>query len=104
MQRQGTGRDIGKQKLHFMLPMNKCILPGRFNNVFSKDAPNLKGYDLAGVTESAGETGGDYYDFIPMSGDYGLVVGDVTGHGIGPALLMAETRAYLKFWLRTLMM
>ena len=65
--------------------------------LFPKDAPDLKGYDLAGLTESAEETGGDYYDFIPMSGgDYGLVVGDVTGHGIGPALLMAETRAYLR--------
>ena len=65
--------------------------------LFPKDAPDLAGYDLAGLTESAEETGGDYYDFIPMSGgDYGLVVGDVTGHGIGPALLMAETRAYLR--------
>jgi serine phosphatase RsbU (regulator of sigma subunit) len=65
--------------------------------LFPKQAPRLKGYDLAGLTESAEETGGDYYDFIPMAnGCYGLVVGDVTGHGIGPALLMAETRAYLR--------
>ena len=57
----------------------------------------LDGLELAGLTESAEQTGGDYYDFVPMSnGDYGLVVGDVTGHGIGPALLMAETRAYLR--------
>ena len=64
--------------------------------LFPENPPDLAGYDLAGLTESA-ETGGDYYDFIPMSGgDYGLVVGDVTGHGIGPALLMAETRAYLR--------
>ena len=65
--------------------------------LFPENPPDLAGYDLAGLTESAEETGGDYYDFIPMSGgDYGLVVGDVTGHGIGPALLMAETRAYLR--------
>ena len=65
--------------------------------LFPKAAPRLKGYDLAGLTESAEETGGDYYDYIPMAkGCYGLVVGDVTGHGIGPALLMAETRAYLR--------
>ncbi len=65
--------------------------------LFPKEAPKLKGYDLAGLTESAEETAGDYYDFIPMPNNcIGLVVGDVTGHGIGPALLMAETRAYLR--------
>ncbi|MDP7010051.1 MAG: fused response regulator/phosphatase [Verrucomicrobiota bacterium] len=65
--------------------------------LFPKEAPKLKGYDLAGLTESAEETAGDYYDFIPMPDNCtGLVVGDVTGHGIGPALLMAETRAYLR--------
>ena len=65
--------------------------------LFPKEAPRLKGYDLAGLTESAEETAGDYYDFISMPNKcIGLVVGDVTGHGIGPALLMAETRAYLR--------
>ncbi|HCE05893.1 MAG TPA: hypothetical protein DEQ62_06130 [Verrucomicrobiales bacterium] len=65
--------------------------------LFPEEAPQLDGLELAGLTESAEQTGGDYYDFVPMSnGDYGLVVGDVTGHGIGPALLMAETRAYLR--------
>ena len=65
--------------------------------LFPKEAPALKGFELAGLTESAEQTGGDYYDFVPMpEGRIGLVVGDVTGHGIGPALLMAETRAYLR--------
>jgi|TARA_B100001971_G_C18197602_1_gene542486 serine phosphatase RsbU (regulator of sigma subunit) len=65
--------------------------------LFPKEAPQLKGYDIAGLTESAEETAGDYYDFISMPNNcIGLVVGDVTGHGIGPALLMAETRAYLR--------
>src|SRR6185503_12895510 len=42
-------------------------------------------------------TGGDYFDYLTMLQDrVGLVVGDVAGHGVGPALLMAETRAYLR--------
>jgi len=65
--------------------------------LFPKEAPALEGFDIAGLTQSADEAGGDYYDYISMpNGCVGLVVGDVTGHGIGPALLMAETRAYLR--------
>jgi PAS domain S-box-containing protein len=65
--------------------------------LFPKAAPRLPGYDLAGATYPAEATGGDYFDYLPMlHGAVGLVVGDVTGHGVGPALLMAETRAYLR--------
>jgi serine phosphatase RsbU (regulator of sigma subunit) len=65
-------------------------------------APCLVGYDLAGASYPAEETGGDYFDFIPMrDGSIGAVIGDVSGHGFGPALLMASTRAYLRALART---
>ncbi len=65
--------------------------------LFPKAAPAVTGYDLAGVSYPAEATGGDYFDYLPMLHDgIGIVVGDATGHGIGPALLMAETRAYLR--------
>ena len=65
--------------------------------LFPKSAPVLDGFDIAGATYPAEATGGDYFDYLPMIGDrLGIVVGDVTGHGVGPALLMAETRAYLR--------
>lgn len=53
--------------------------------------------DLGGFVLSASETCGDYYDWM-MSSDGGLsiVVADVVGHGLGAALIMAETRAYLR--------
>src|SRR5262249_41753577 len=39
----------------------------------------------------------DYLDFIPMAGGcLGIAVGDASGHGIGAALLIAETRAYVR--------
>ncbi len=60
-------------------------------------AIDLPGYDIAGATVQAEEVGGDYFDFIPMEdGCLGIVVADVTGHGVGAALVMAETRAYLR--------
>lgn len=65
--------------------------------LFPSSSPNLSGFDIAGASFPAGDTGGDYYDFIPMlGGSLGLVVGDVSGHGFGPALIMANTRAYLR--------
>ncbi|HWN94654.1 MAG TPA: SpoIIE family protein phosphatase [Methylomirabilota bacterium] len=65
--------------------------------LFPKSAPALEGFDIAGVTYPAEETGGDYFDYLQMlNGNVGVIVADVTGHGIGPALLMAETRAYLR--------
>ncbi|HEX7859822.1 MAG TPA: SpoIIE family protein phosphatase [Verrucomicrobiae bacterium] len=71
-------------------------------HLFPKSAPIFAGLDIAGRTFPADATGGDYFDFLPMAENcVGLVVGDVTGHGVGPALLMAETRAYLRVLART---
>jgi PAS domain S-box-containing protein len=65
--------------------------------LFPKSAPACAGFDIDGATFPAEATGGDYFDYLPMLNDrLGMVVGDVTGHGVGPALLMAETRAYLR--------
>jgi sigma-B regulation protein RsbU (phosphoserine phosphatase) len=59
-------------------------------------AVSLPGFDIAGAAYPADETGGDYFDYIPApDGSLWIVVGDVSGHGIGSALIMAETRAYL---------
>jgi sigma-B regulation protein RsbU (phosphoserine phosphatase) len=70
--------------------------------LYSGTAPRLAGYDLAGAAFPADQIGGDYYDFLPMAdGRLGLAVGDVSGHGFGAALLMAETRAYLRSLART---
>jgi serine phosphatase RsbU (regulator of sigma subunit) len=65
--------------------------------LYPTTAPHVAGFDLAGAAFPADQTCGDYYDFLPMAdGRLGLAVGDVSGHGFGAALLMAETRAYLR--------
>ena len=66
-------------------------------HLFPRSAPRCHGLDIAGKSFPADATGGDYFDFLPMLDNcLGIVIGDVTGHGVGPALLMAETRAYLR--------
>ena len=70
-------------------------------HLFPKSSPEMPGFDVAGATYPAEAAGGDYFDFVPMLSDrMGIILGDVTGHGIGPALLMAETRAYLRILAR----
>jgi serine phosphatase RsbU (regulator of sigma subunit) len=65
-----------------------------------KDNPVIPGLDVAGKSIYCEETGGDYYDFLPMgpSGTtkIGVVVGDVSGHGIGSALFMSMARTLLR--------
>src|SRR5690606_37511274 len=65
--------------------------------LFPREAPRPRGFDIAGTSVPADATGGDYYDFLPMlDGQIGLLVADVSGHGLGPSLLMVETPALLR--------
>jgi len=60
-------------------------------------APSICGFDVAGFSMPADDTGGDTYDFLALpDGRWMLVVADASGHGIGPALVIAETRAMLR--------
>jgi PAS domain S-box-containing protein len=57
----------------------------------------LPGLDLAAVSYPASETGGDYFDFIPAAeGSVYVAIGDASGHGLGAALVMTLTRAYVR--------
>lgn len=67
------------------------------SHLYPATAPEVPGFDIAGAAFPAREGCGDYYDFIPLRHHrFGIVVGDVSGHGLGPALQMVETRAYLR--------
>ncbi len=63
-------------------------------------APTVESYDISGVSISSDETGGDYYDFIEFldveTDKMGIAIGDVSGHGIGAALLMASARGVIR--------
>lgn len=59
-------------------------------------APDIAGYDIAGINIPSGEVGGDYYGYIDMSnGQMGLAIADVSGKGVPAALIMASFRASL---------
>lgn len=54
-------------------------------------------FELGGAVYTADKTGGDYFDYIPLPDTAtAVIVGDVSGHAFDSALVMAETRAYLR--------
>jgi len=77
-----------QQSLRIARRIQQDLLPDR--------APAVNGYELVGHSNPADETGGDYYDFFETDdGRIGVMIFDVTGHGVGPALLMATVRSTL---------
>jgi sigma-B regulation protein RsbU (phosphoserine phosphatase) len=81
-----------RQSLDLAKEVQQNLLP-------AKD-PLFPGLDIAGKSIYCDETGGDYFDFFESAGTgkkkYGVVIGDVSEHGIPSALLMASARAFLR--------
>ncbi|MHC4954221.1 MAG: SpoIIE family protein phosphatase [Planctomycetota bacterium] len=82
-----------KQKYEHALRIARSIQ----RHLLPAESPSVKGLDVFGSSESCDETGGDYYDYFDRGDDrLSIVVADVTGHGVGSALLMATVRAALR--------
>jgi serine phosphatase RsbU (regulator of sigma subunit) len=73
-----------------------------YQHLLPCQAPACPGYEIHGASLCATTAGGDFYDYLTLpQGRVGVVIGDVTGHGVGPAMLMAATRAYLRAFAHT---
>lgn len=65
--------------------------------LFPSDLPSNKRMDLSAKFVPRHEVGGDYYDFIPLNDDeYIICIADVSGKGIGAAMLMANFQATIR--------
>jgi serine phosphatase RsbU (regulator of sigma subunit) len=75
------------------LGMAKSIQQG----LLPTEPPCLAGFEVAGWNRPADETGGDYFDWQQLTdGRVAVTIADVTGHGVGPALIMSACRAYAR--------
>lgn len=85
-------RDEIRQSLYLAKEVQQTLLPQK--------SPELDKLDVAATIVYCDETGGDYYDFPDTSethpGDFTVAIGDVSGHGIPSALMMATARAFLR--------
>jgi serine phosphatase RsbU (regulator of sigma subunit) len=84
--------DIIKQSLNLAREVQQNLLPHK--------NPQMERLDIAGRSIYCDETGGDYYDFITSdageNGQLAIAIGDVSGHGVSSALLMATVRSSLR--------
>lgn len=70
--------------------------------LFPKTAPFLAGFEVLGSCVPADAVGGDWYDYIPLTGGrWGLVIGDVCGKGVAAALTMSAARALVRSFAET---
>jgi sigma-B regulation protein RsbU (phosphoserine phosphatase) len=81
-----------RHSLDVAMQVQQRLLPSR--------PPRVHGLDVAGHSTYCDETGGDYYDFLILdeAADDNVLValGDVMGHGVAAALVMAGVRAVLR--------
>jgi sigma-B regulation protein RsbU (phosphoserine phosphatase) len=85
-------RDRIRHSLYLAQEVQQTLLP--------RENPKVDGLDIAATIVYCDETGGDYYDYLDTSktypGSFTMAIGDVSGHGIPSALMMATARAFLR--------
>ncbi len=70
-------------------------------NLMPQIPKDFSGYDVFGWYRAAERTSGDFYDFFKTrDGRFGVVVGDVTGHGPASALITSQAQASLRSTVR----
>jgi sigma-B regulation protein RsbU (phosphoserine phosphatase) len=84
-----AGREKIERDLDIAREIQRGLLP--------PGPPSVPGFDIAGWNLAADKTGGDYFDWLDLADARTIVtLADVTGHGVGPALIVAVCRAYLR--------
>ena len=81
-----------RHSLNLAMEVQQRLLPQK--------PPTIAGLDIAGHSTYCDETGGDYYDFLTLDeaspSSVLVAIGDVMGHGVAAALVMAAARAVLR--------
>ena len=92
-QKRAEASEREKQRLERDLDIARDIQ----QSLLPRTDPEVPGFDIAGWNRPADRTGGDFFDWLALpSGELAFGVADVTGHGIGPALIVAVCRAYFR--------
>ena len=92
-------RDVSDRQRMVELSHSLALARQVQQHLLPQSLPRIPGIDLFAGSHSCEDVGGDYYDFFPMHEDgedcWGVTVGDVSGHGVGAALLMSLAKGVL---------
>ncbi len=87
-----------KDKIEKTKIESELDIAGQIQRQLLPDEPKtIPGYEVKVYFRPSEHVGGDCFDFIQLEdGSWTFLIGDATGHGLGPALISAETRALIR--------
>ncbi len=96
--RKAAEEQIRQAQVKLAIAQNEIRIAQQIQATLSPSAPiQSVDFEVTGICLTANKVGGDYFDYFYRSeGQLDMVIADVSGHSIGPALFMVETRSAIR--------
>ena len=96
--RKRTEKQIRQAEINLAYTQSEMNIARRIqSSLFPSKAIKTEDFEIQGFCLPADQVGGDYFDyFFRDEENLDIVMADVSGHSIGPALFMVETRSAIR--------
>jgi PAS domain S-box-containing protein len=96
--RKANEAAVRQAQINLAIAQSEIKIAQRIQSSLSPSAPiNSSHFDVTGYCLPADQVGGDYFDYFYRNEDHlDMIIADVSGHSIGPALFMVETRSAIR--------
>ncbi|MFU8790253.1 MAG: PP2C family protein-serine/threonine phosphatase, partial [Methylobacter sp.] len=96
--RKAAEQQIRQAQVNLAIAQNEIKIAQRIQASLSPSAPiKSNHFEVTGFCLPADQVGGDYFDYFYRDADrLDMIIADVSGHSIGPALFMVETRSAIR--------
>ncbi|MGR9035877.1 MAG: SpoIIE family protein phosphatase [Gammaproteobacteria bacterium] len=96
--RKAAEREIREGQIKLAIAHNEINIARKIQASLSPSTPiKTRDFEVTGYCLPADKVGGDYYDYFYRDEcRVDMIIADVSGHSIGPALFMVETRSAIR--------
>lgn len=96
--RKAAEQQIREAQINLAIAQSEIKIAQRIQASLSPSVPIKSAhFEVTGYCLPADQVGGDYFDYFYRNEDHlDMVIADVSGHSIGPALFMVETRSAIR--------